>query len=184
MDPLDPDFIGESAWASAEYLGTPLVNQNIGQLLDVVSIPLRPDLPFRRIYFYVEPALSAGGTDFFIEGELRLWKDGAVAEHIPASEGQDTAQTLIKTKSLFGISCLAGYSTSSTPALCTVSDGLKVITASKFVAGARDTLILNPHHTLGTWDKISYSVLNAGCNGGFILGVRVFLAVQSLNYAF
>lgn len=182
MDPIENPA---SVWASDEFLPTLLVGTNISPQDHLLRMPLRPDLVFRKIYLYVEPAFSvAAHRDFYLDAELCLWVNGAVQERIPASDGQDVNQTLLKGKSKFGISCCAASSASSTPPQAAAPDALKVVLSSKFVNGVADTIILNPHKIISPCDQISYSLRGVAVNGDTLVGVRVFLAVQSLNYSY
>ena len=175
-----------SEWHEDEFVFTPtLVNKTVPRNAHCVKFNLPRNLPFRKIYCYVEPVFpSVAHFDYFMLGELSLWNENTIIERIPASRGQDIAQNLLTRKSIYGIAWLMNSKTDNAYAYASAGDCIEVCTATKFQAGFEDRVILAPHKVVSYCDQISYSLLEAKADATNVVGYRIFVAVQSLNYAY
>jgi hypothetical protein len=153
-------------------------------IADFLQMKVNPVYIYRKIYCYVQPALSSNAADYYLQGKVKLLRNRQTRGDLPASFAQDAANAL-----LLGAKSQASCFTGSNPATNPASrDALLVTLSAKFTVGDTnglpDRLLLYPAYVQSDCDLITYNFEGLKVNIAAGLGFRAYLACLSSTTPF
>lgn len=136
-------------------------------------------LPFRQIYFYVQPKLSVQQQDFWISGEVVLTLGGQPRCTLPASVGVNQNQTGLNKTIWTAFPSQALYHDNDGNAdIGCAEPGFAIVTLSNpFVSNNLNLLALAPRSIVAHADRFNYVIEDWSRAGAGILEVTGFRCV-------
>lgn len=142
------------------------------------SLSIPSSLPFRRLYYHIEPTFSVGTPDappdYYIRGTLTMEAAGRVVAYLPASIGVDATHT---TTSILQASVAKVCASNANNA---PSDSIELGLSRRFKSATR-TVALAPTRVCCFADRIRYNVHGALATGEDVIACRFWLGVLSSN---
>lgn len=138
-----------------------------------VGIPY--DLPYRRIYWHVEPAFLVANVDtppdYYVNAEWRLQRNGRDLAILPASIGVDNSMAYVNV-------CKCKIGTASAGVV--TSEAVELALSMRFKSLTR-RVSLSPYRITCQADAIRLSIGESAASGDTIKGLKVWVGVLSSN---
>lgn len=146
-------------------------------------------LPFRQIYFYVQPKLAVQQQDFWIRGEVVLTSGGQPRCALPASVGVNQNNTGLNKTIWSAFASQAVYHDNDGNAdIGCAEPGFAIVALSNpFVSNNLNLLALAPRSVIAVADRFNYVIEDwsrAGSGIQEVTGFRCIALVISSNEPF
>lgn len=132
---------------------------------------INPQFPYHKLFLYLECNRSVASSDFYVQGSVRLFRNGKPVIVLPASIGTDAANTLLQN------SLVTAFANNTNG----TNEAILVSLAKSFTTSINP--ILTPTKVTGIIDRMTYSIENFGTTTT-ITSFRAYLGAISSLYPF